>query len=274
MRDFDKQGTAIISKVFHVRPIPGSKLDALALKTGPHDGWRVVCGRGEHNVGDIGVYVPEGQVVPDSWDFGWLNGRTRIQKRRMLGEISTGIFVPISVIPLCVRYLPVFTNVAGAIGVFPYKPGKPGRSYRMSEKGVEAMIRYYEETGAVFANGLPVGPGGNLDKTDYKMLRSNADAVAKFFERREAMIDQEWFLSARADETNAANEESESEKAYRKYRKDQEDGLADTNPDPEVLAKHEAAMVNLGLFKPKQIVLTADEKILIVQLAKRIVDNG
>lgn len=114
-----------IRKVIDILPIEGADLIELAVI----DGWNCVVKKGEFNVGDLGVYFEIESNIPISEDgpFKFLMKdarpdqegvlRARIKSRRLRGQISQGLLVPITALN--------GFDLSSVFGVEKYEPTLP-----------------------------------------------------------------------------------------------------------------------------------------------------
>ena len=58
------------------------------------DAYRCVSQKGLYKEGDLVAYIPPDNVVPDTEDFAWLEGKRRIKAKKLRGVISYGLLHP------------------------------------------------------------------------------------------------------------------------------------------------------------------------------------
>lgn len=92
---------ASIQKVLKVEPIEGADLIVKTTVLG----WELVCRKDEVKEGDIGVYIEIDSVVPKTDMFEFLEKRNyRIKTIKLKGQVSQGLFLPLSILPYGVEY--------------------------------------------------------------------------------------------------------------------------------------------------------------------------
>ena len=114
---------ASIQMVHAVELIPGADRIELASVLG----WKVVVPKGEFQKGDLCIYFEIDSFLPVRPEFEFLRSSCfvksgilgegfRIKTRKIRGQVSQGLILPVSVFPECTG-LPVGTDVTGALGV-------------------------------------------------------------------------------------------------------------------------------------------------------------
>ena len=96
-----------------VRPHPNA--DRLELASVEGLGYQMVVGKGEFNQGSKAIYIPLDAVLPDALRDSLKLQRNRIKTVKLRGEISQGLLVPLSAIP-------VGTDIAVALGISKHDP--------------------------------------------------------------------------------------------------------------------------------------------------------
>lgn len=87
---------ASVQKVLKVEPIEGADLIVKVTVLG----WELVCKKDEVKEGDIGVYIEIDSIVPKTDMFEFLEKRNyRIRTIKLKGQVSQGLFLPISILP-------------------------------------------------------------------------------------------------------------------------------------------------------------------------------
>lgn len=87
---------ASIQRVVNIEPIEGADKVVKATILG----WEVVCKKDEFKIGDIGVYCEVDSILPERKEFEFLRERKfRIKTIKLRGQVSQGIFFPLSVLP-------------------------------------------------------------------------------------------------------------------------------------------------------------------------------
>lgn len=86
---------AYIEKVTNITPIEkADRLEAVHI-----NGWVCVCGKGEFQVGDIGIFFEIDSKLPEVFPFTEMNflkdKKYKIKSQKICGQISQGLFVPI-----------------------------------------------------------------------------------------------------------------------------------------------------------------------------------
>lgn len=170
-----------------VIPIP----DTDTLGTTMVWGWQCVVKRSEFRKGDLAVYVPPDFEVPTSrLEFSFLGPkeRCRIKVRKLRGQISQGLLIPLSP---ALTGLPVGTNVMDLLGITRYEPPEPlstGGQFERGPSGVYAPkfdVESYQRYRHLIPEGTPViiteklhganarfvwGSGDSLDAQNYRMF--------------------------------------------------------------------------------------------------------
>ena len=121
---------ASVQTVKSVMPIfhPGDgSLTNLELVTFENVGWQCVTKRGEFNAGDKAVYIEISAIVPEHPYFEFMRQRKfKVKSIRLLGVLSQGLAVPLSVLPQFPAYTGEALNdgddVTAIIGVTRYEP--------------------------------------------------------------------------------------------------------------------------------------------------------
>lgn len=58
------------------------------------DGYRCISQKGLYKEGDLVAYIPPDNIVPDTEEFAWLEGKRRIKAKKLRGVISYGLLHP------------------------------------------------------------------------------------------------------------------------------------------------------------------------------------
>jgi RNA ligase (TIGR02306 family) len=88
---------ASIQKILALDAIAGAD----AIERATVLGWALVVKKGEFNVGDLVVYCEIDSIMPDQPQFQFLKARgMRIRTIRLRGQISQGICLPLSILPI------------------------------------------------------------------------------------------------------------------------------------------------------------------------------
>ena|SRR5579859_4015166 len=76
-----------------------------------------ITAKGQFQPGDKGILIYPGAVVPPTEPFGWLQGRRRIQPRRLRGEWSSGLLMAPSELGLDISEIVEGTDLSDLVGV-------------------------------------------------------------------------------------------------------------------------------------------------------------
>jgi RNA ligase (TIGR02306 family) len=90
--------------------------DTLSMTlVGGEGGYPVLFKTGEFNEGDLAVYIPVDAIVPNTQEWAWLGGKTRIKAKRLRGVFSMGLLIPV---PESLKeYLMEGTDAAEALNI-------------------------------------------------------------------------------------------------------------------------------------------------------------
>ncbi len=82
-----------IQRIIDIQPIP----DADNIEVVSVLGWKVVCKKGEYNIGDLCCYIQIDTVVPEKEEFEFLRERKfRVRTIKLRKQISQGLIIPVS----------------------------------------------------------------------------------------------------------------------------------------------------------------------------------
>lgn len=232
IRDFSEQGKAIVVEVKTVGPITEEDgyltgLDLVGFHVNKYGYSYSVTERDAFKVGDIGVFIPAGQVVPEWPTYAWLSHSkklplrqsARIRVRKFFDFFSEGILLKTLPDADAGRSFPggklePGVNIAGFMGVFPYKPGKAGKDYKLPEKQLVAFVGQMEDKGIHFHDDdeerdmLMVGPSSLISKQEAKTIKHNRNGIMNYLARREALKQMEPQLAAQAEAANKVYEKA------------------------------------------------------------------
>lgn len=121
-----------VRKIADILPIP----DADAIEVAVVDGWKIVVKKNEYSVGDVVVYAECDSWVPhhlapflskgqEPREYEGIKGE-RLRTVKLRGQISQGLILPMSVLPVNVEYT-VGDDVTDVLGVVKYDPPVPAQ---------------------------------------------------------------------------------------------------------------------------------------------------
>lgn len=118
---------ASIETVVSVKPHPNAdKLDLATIQ-----GWQVIVKRGEYNAGDRVVFIATDTILPNvEWSAFLADKKNpekpiRLNTIKLRGEYSSGLVLPLSVLPENMREWQVGVDVGSALGVKKYEKELP-----------------------------------------------------------------------------------------------------------------------------------------------------
>lgn len=119
---------ASVKRIKDIQPIEGA--DAIEVAT--VDGWKVVTKKGEHQIGDLVVYLEIDSWVPqelapflikgDAKEYNGVKGE-RLRTVKLRGQVSQGLILPVSVLPAGVVHEGL--DVTEILGIQKYDPPMP-----------------------------------------------------------------------------------------------------------------------------------------------------
>lgn len=142
-----------IRKVYGIEDIP----DADLIEAVKIDGWRVVCKKGEFQVGDVGIYFEvDSHINTDDYlQFSFLNPiakksfdgkfRARIKSRKLRGVVSQGLFLPLSLFP-DINFSDMEKDYSEELGVVKYEPPVPATLQGLAKGSFPSFLQKSDET--------------------------------------------------------------------------------------------------------------------------------
>jgi len=115
---------ATIQKCLDIQPIEGA--DSIEVATVM--GWKVVVKKGEFKPGDYGVFIEIDSVVPERPEFEFLRDKHfRVRTVKLRGQISQGLFMPLSILQGLNHSLEEDQDVTEVLGITHYEKDIPGQ---------------------------------------------------------------------------------------------------------------------------------------------------
>lgn len=158
-----------VIRIEQVLPHP----NADKLEIVPIEGYQAVVAKGQFKVGDLAYYVPPDSIVPDTAEFAFLWGnatyeggtperKRRIGAKKLRGEWSEGVLMPVDVVISCGEYGNEVTarlsklnatmvvkegaDVAEFVGITHYNPPEPGESTPAGSNEGNSKKRHWPRT--------------------------------------------------------------------------------------------------------------------------------